>query len=106
MRSEPARAGWGRGQATHLDLEEVLGRPVDLVKGLLARVRQTGHGLHHWFLEAGNGPLGSDSWARRGGREGRRLARRCRSAIGARGVVAVRSRFDGIARVFWVIAVY
>lgn len=106
-----SRADWGRdgkgerAQATHLNLEEVLGRAVDLVKGLLARIRQTGHGLHHGFLEAGDGPLGGSCWARRGRREGRRLVRRCRSAIGARGVVAVRSRFDGIARVLCVFSV-
>lgn len=33
----------GVGGQTHLDLEEVLGRPVDLIEGLLTRVRD---GLH------------------------------------------------------------
>lgn len=99
------KPGTRMGQTTHLDLEEVLGRAVDLVKRLLASVWKTGHGLHYGFLEAGDGPLGCRR-ARRGGREGRRLVRRCRSAIGARGVVAVRSRFDGIERIAWVFAVY
>lgn len=91
---------------THLDLEKVLGRAVDLVKGLLAGIGQTGHGLHDRFCEAGDRPLWGGCWARRGWRDGRRLVRRCRSAIGARGVVTVRSRFDGIARVLWVVYVY
>lgn len=41
----------------HLDLEKVLGRPVDLVEALLARV---GHGLRDGPVEAGRAP-----WRRR-----------------------------------------
>lgn len=35
---------------SHLNLEKVLGWPVDLLEALLARV---GHGLHHRSVEAG-----------------------------------------------------
>lgn len=42
--------GRGHGSSSHLNLQKVLGWPVDLFEALLARV---GHGLHHRSVHAG-----------------------------------------------------
>lgn len=75
---------------THLDLEEVLGGPVDLVEGLVSRVW---HGLHYRASHAGHAARRAGHRAGVGGC-GRVLGRRLGRDAASRFLLGGR-RFDG-----------
>lgn len=84
-------------RAAHLDLEEVLGRPVDLVEGLVARVR---HRLHYGPGHARHAGQAAGDAARRG--RGRRHRRGGGGVVGRRRTAGCfslrRRRFDDLSR--------